>query len=31
MPHADVRTTMTYGDVVTNEIVQASEEVARLA
>lgn len=32
MRHADVRTTMnTYGDVVTDEIVQASGKVARLA
>jgi integrase len=32
MRHADIRTTMnTYGDVVTDEIVQASGKVARLA
>jgi integrase len=32
MRHADIRTTMNiYGDVVTDEIVQASEKVARLA
>jgi integrase len=32
MRHADIRTTMnTYGDVVTDELVQASGKVARLA
>jgi integrase len=32
MRHADIRTTMNiYGDVVTDEIVQASGKVARLA
>lgn len=32
MRHADIRTTMnTYGDVVTDEMAQASGKVARLA
>jgi integrase len=31
MRHADIRTTMKYGDVVTNEIAQASGKVAALA
>jgi hypothetical protein len=32
MRHADIRTTMnTYGDVVTDELVQASGKVAALA
>lgn len=32
MRHADVRTTMnTYGDVVTNEMVEAASKVVRLA
>jgi integrase len=31
MRHADIRTTMKYGDVVTNEMAQASGKVAALA
>jgi integrase len=31
MRHADIRTTMTYGDVVTDEMAQAASKVAGLA
>jgi integrase len=31
MRHTDIRTTMKYGDVVTNEMAQASGKVAALA
>lgn len=30
MRHADIRTTMKYGDVVTNEMAQATDKVAAL-